>query len=82
MSQKFDKTRIVTFEEDYTTKAGTTVYKKGTTHAIHERTVAQIKEKGAKMKVKNFDLKRAADIARQQQEHREVAERIKQSRDN
>lgn len=79
MGQKFDKTRIVTFDEDYVTKAGTVVYKKGTTHAIHERTVAHIKDKGAKMKVKAFDLKRAAEIARKVNQD---GERIRQQREN
>lgn len=70
MSKKMDNVRIVTFEEDYLSKAriaekGDPIYTKGSTHAIHQRTVAQLKDKGAKMKVKPFDEKRAIELAKQ-----------------
>jgi hypothetical protein len=60
MNNKFKNTRIVTFKEDYFSKAGVAkneapIYKKGSTHAIHYKLVDDLKEKGAKMEVKNFD---------------------------
>lgn len=69
MNTKIKNTRVVTFEEDYFSKArvaqnGDPIYKKGSIHAIHQRTVALLKDKGAKMKVKEFDEKRAIDLAK------------------
>lgn len=56
---KFKKTRVVTFEEDYSSvpgKAkGEVIYAKGSTHAIHQNTVAKLQAKSVKMKVKEFD---------------------------
>lgn len=62
---KFKNTRVVIFEEDYYSgaqkdllkkeKAVEPIYKKGSKHYIHFKTVEQLKEKGAKMKVKEFD---------------------------
>lgn len=69
MSKKLDNVRVVTFQDDYTSKAGTTIYKKGSVHAIHQRTVAQLKEKGAKMDVKKFDHQRAVQLAKQAMEN-------------
>lgn len=70
MSKKMDNVKIVTFTEDYTSKAGAKegggpIYKKGSTHAIHQRTVAQLKDKGAKFTAKPFDEKRAIELAKQ-----------------
>lgn len=91
MSKKIDNTRIVTFQEDYFSKAGLNeialneaknkenktnrphmiepIYKKGSVHAIHQVTVAQLKEKGAKMEVKKFDYQRAVQLAKQAMEN-------------
>lgn len=55
MNTKLKNTRIVTFKEDYTSKAGTTIYRKGETHAIHYLVVKSLQEKGAKMDVKPLD---------------------------
>ena len=69
MNNKEKNTRIVTFKEDYKTKAGTLVYKKGSTHAIHKDLVGSLKEKGAKMDVQTFDP--AAGIKRLKQKRAE-----------
>lgn len=80
MSKKFDKVRIVTFEEDYSSMvSGTPIYRKGTTHAIHERIVAKLKDKKVKMTVKNFDEKRAVELAKQEREKQAQLSRIKQT---
>lgn len=69
MSKKLDNVRVVTFKEDYTSKPGTTIYKKGSVHAIHQRLVAQLQEKGAKMEVKKYDYQRAVQLAKQAMEN-------------
>ena len=69
MSKKLDNTRIVTFKEDYSSKVGTLIYKKGSTHAIHQKTVGQLKDKGAKMEVNKFDEKRAIELAKQSRDN-------------
>ena len=59
---KYEDTRIVTFKEDYskpTRSGGTRVYfKKGSVHAIHKKMVALFEKGGAKMDVKELDLKK------------------------
>lgn len=74
MSKKLDNVRIVTFKEDYNSKVGTAkgtdpVYRKGSKHAIHQRTVNQLREKGAKMDVQTYDYKRAVELAKQAREN-------------
>jgi len=74
MSKKIDNTRIVTFKEDYSSKAriangGDPIYRKGSKHAIHQTTVAQLQEKGAKMEVKKLDYDRAVELAKQAHEN-------------
>lgn len=71
MNNKFQKTRIVTFKEDYYSKPGAAtngepVYKKGSTHAIHETLVAQLEKKGAKMSVSMFDEKKYLSRSKEQ----------------
>lgn len=68
MNNKLKNTRIVTFKEDYFSKAGAgkePIYKKGSTHAIHHALVDKLKEKGAKMEIKEVNeqayIKRAKD---------------------
>lgn len=56
MNNKEKNARLVTFKEEYRSKAGTLIYKKGTTHAIHHSVVANLQEKGAKMDVKKLDV--------------------------
>lgn len=71
MSNKLKNTRVVTFKEDYFSKAGLKnvpsepIYRKGTTHAIHQNLVAQLKDKGAKMDVQKFDEQAAIKRAKQ-----------------
>lgn len=60
MNNKEKNTRIVTFKEDYFSKAGekekaSSIYKKGSVHAIHHLTVKSLLAKGAKMDVKKHD---------------------------
>lgn len=62
--QKYDNTRVVTFAEDYTTKGGKVIYKKGTTHAIHFQTLETIKAKGAKIKTEAFEPKKIEEKAK------------------
>ena len=56
---KFKKTRVVTFKEDYASKPGLekgeVIFAKGSTHAIHQNTVAKLQAKSVKMDVKEFD---------------------------
>jgi hypothetical protein len=55
---KFEDTRIVTFKEDYSAgEPPQLFYKKGSTHAIHWKVVKKLEDKGAKMKVEEFDHK-------------------------
>lgn len=56
MNNKEKNTRVVTFKEDYVTKAGTVVYKKGSTHAIHKTLVKNLQEKGMKADVRALDV--------------------------
>lgn len=68
--------RVVTFKEDYSsTVSKKPIYKKGEVHAIHQRTVKQLQDKGAKMEVKRFDEQREIEIAK-----KALAEQEKQSR--
>lgn len=65
LTNKEKETRIVTFKEDYSSKAqkaaaGLTdkpdvIYKKGSVHAIHQNLVKKLEAKGAKMDIKKFD---------------------------
>lgn len=63
MNAKEKETRIVTFKEDYSSKAGKeageVIYKKGSMHAIHFKTVKSLEAKGAKMDVKPYDKEAA-----------------------
>lgn len=63
VTNKEKETRIVTFKEDYTSKPGKAkgkvIYKKGTVHAIHFKTVQQLQLNGAKMDVKKYDKEAA-----------------------
>lgn len=64
-NNKFKNTRVVNFEDDYFSapqlalkeagKAVAPIYKKGSKHYIHFKTVEKLKAAGANMKVKNFD---------------------------
>lgn len=69
---KYEDTRIVTFKEDYAVPkvdkderpiiidgkpAMIVYYKKDSKHAIHYKVVEKLLEKGAKMKVEEFDRK-------------------------
>lgn len=58
MSNKIKNTRVVTFKEDYISKArsgGEPIAKKGSVHAMHVNLAAMLKDKGAKIEVKEFD---------------------------
>lgn len=64
LTNKEKETRIVTFKEDYSTKAQKHVaelakpevlFKKGSVHAMHQSLVKSLEAKGAKMDVKKFD---------------------------
>lgn len=60
MNNKEKNTRIVTFKEDYFSKAGIKegaqpIYKKGSVHAIHHLVVKSLQAKGAKIDVKTHD---------------------------
>ena len=71
---KYEDTRIVTFKEDYTRpkkdKEGKPVmgpdgkqmqrvfYKKNSIHAIHKLLVEKLREQGAKMDVKELEIKK------------------------
>ena len=71
---KYEDTRIVTFKEDFAhnmrDKSGNPIlgsdgkqmkrvfYKKASTHAIHFKLVAKLEKQGAKMEIKELDLKK------------------------
>lgn len=59
---KYEDTRIVTFKEDFSRpkqSGGVKVYyKKNTTHAFHKKIVKMLADQGAKMEVKELDLKK------------------------
>lgn len=71
---KYEDTRIVTFKEDYShpkrDKEGNVIvgadnkplkrvfYKKNSTHAIHRKLVEKLEKNGARMDVKELDIKK------------------------
>jgi len=61
MNNKEKNTRIVTFKEDYQSAPGKlqtvpeTIYRKGSTHAIHYSIVKKLEAKGVKMDVRKHD---------------------------
>ena len=79
---KYEDTRIVTFKEDYShtmkNKSGEPVvgpdgkvmrrvfYKKNSQHAIHYKLVAKLEKNGAKMEVKELDLKKVYEAKRKE----------------
>lgn len=84
MSKKLDNVRIVTFKEDYRSKVRTEknsdpIYRKGSKHAIHQRLVSQLKEKGAKMEVEKYDYQRAVELAKKAMA---INEKNNKARDN
>lgn len=69
MSNKLKNTRVVTFKEDYTSKAGATtggepIARKGSVHAMHVNVAAMLKDKGAKIDIKEFDAEGAIKRAK------------------
>lgn len=60
MNNKEKNARLVTFKEDYSSKAGKAIgeviYRKGTVHAIHKSLVKKLTDKGAKMDVKEVPV--------------------------
>jgi len=50
---KYTDTRLVTFKEDFA-PARKVIYAKGTTHAIHFKTLEVIKRKGGQFKEERF----------------------------
>lgn len=69
MSNKLDNTRVVEFQEDYKIKGRSLpLYKKGSKHFIHQKTVEQLKEFGAKMKVSEYPAKKKIAEAKQKLE--------------
>lgn len=71
MSNRLKKTRIVTFKEDYKDKKGKIIYKKGSEHPVHEKTVDVLLEGGAKISHKKFDYETAIEKAKQEFEEAE-----------
>lgn len=74
MSKKMENVKIVTFLEDYNSKAGKAknsepIYRKGETHAIHQRSVAKLRDHGVKMEVKPFDEQAAIKRAKEAREN-------------
>lgn len=59
MSSKWDNVRVVTFSEDYKSKAGKVLYKKGRTVAMHVRNATKLQARGAKLTMKPFDRDKA-----------------------
>jgi hypothetical protein len=64
---KYENTRIVTFQEDYSVKAKNPgedgkgrkiLFKKGSRRAIHKGVVAILEKNGAKIKVETLDSKK------------------------
>lgn len=68
---KIKNARVVTFQEDYFSKIGKTenaepIYKKGSVHAMHVNLAAMLKDKGAKITIKEFDYDGAVKRAKAQ----------------
>lgn len=61
--ERLKNTKVVTFKEDYNA-GGMLIYKKGSTHPIHKKTVEVLKEKGVKMDVKDYDVDAEIDKAK------------------
>lgn len=64
MSNKLKNTRIVTLKDDYTTMSGRVILAKGSVHAMHKTTVAKIKDRGAKLDVKEINIEQEREKAR------------------
>lgn len=75
MSSKLDNVRVVTFKEDYKSKAGKILFAKGRTIAMHVRTINKLIARGAKADVKLFDVKKAVAKAKENLAAREKAKR-------
>lgn len=84
MNNKEKNTRIVTFKEDYYSKAGggpgkaNPIYKKGSVHAIHHLTVKSLEQKGAKMDVKKHDPE--PGIKRLKEQHKKNLKAVTQTK--
>lgn len=59
MSDKWDNVRVVTFKEDYKSKTGKVLYRKGRTVAMHNRNIQKMIARGAKADVKPFDREKS-----------------------
>lgn len=59
MASKWDNVRVVTFNEDYKSKQGALLYKKGRTVAMHVRNATKLQARGAKLTMKPFDREKA-----------------------
>lgn len=65
-NNKIKNNRVVTFKEDYPSKPGAQpIAKKGEVHALNVVLAAQLKDKGAKIEIKEIDyaggIKRAKE---------------------
>jgi hypothetical protein len=69
MPKKWENVRVVTFQEDYKSKAGKVLFRKGRTVAMHNRTIQKLIARGAKATVLPFDREKAVAKAK-----RELAE--------
>lgn len=66
MGSKLDNVRVVTFKEDYKSKIGKVLFKKGRTVAMPVRTINKLIIRGAKADVKPFDYKAAVAKAKRE----------------
>lgn len=71
MSNKWDNVRVVTFKDDYKSKAGKVLFKKGRTVAMNNRTINKLIARGAKADVKPFDKEKAVRNAKKALAERE-----------
>lgn len=65
MSSKLDNVRVVTFKEEFKSKAGKVLFAKGRTIAMHNRTITKLIARGAKADVKPFDKEKAIKKAKE-----------------
>lgn len=71
MSQKWDNVRLVTFQEDYKSKSGQILYRKGRTVAMHVRNIEKMKARGAKADVKPVNREKLIENAKKELARRE-----------
>jgi hypothetical protein len=72
---KYTDTRLVTFKEDFA-PARKVIYAKGTTHAIHFKTLEVIKRKGGQFKEDRFSEEFKEKVVTKRKQAKKKAEEL------